>query len=86
MSTNNAVRNKEHFTVLRDSSTYIIPIKIECGEKTCASEPGKFCNMLTLSMTGGGTCHLFGRVFEERGCIARHKKCIESANKNLTNV
>jgi hypothetical protein len=65
---------------------YTIPIKIECGEKTCASEPGKFCNMLTLNVHGGGDCHLFGRVFDEYGWVMRHKKCIESANKNLTNV
>jgi hypothetical protein len=61
---------------------YTIPIKIECSEKTCASEPGKFCNMLTLNMTGGGTCHLFGRVFDANGWIIRHKKCIENSFKD----
>jgi hypothetical protein len=64
---------------------FTIPIKIECGEKTCAAEPGKFCNMLTLNVTGGGTCHLFGRVFDERDgggvWIIRHHLCLEHAKK-----
>jgi hypothetical protein len=38
--------------------------------------------MLTLGATGGGVCHLFGRVFDETGWVARHKDCIKNAKKD----
>ena len=38
----------------------ILCIPIECGEKTCASEPGKFCPQMTISKFGKDySCHLF---------------------------
>jgi hypothetical protein len=37
-------------------------IEIECGEKTCASEPGKFCNLIGSRHFGGiSICTCFSR-------------------------
>jgi hypothetical protein len=36
-----------------------IPIEIDCGETTCASEPGKFCHLFASDMQGNGVCYLY---------------------------
>ena len=53
--------------------------EIECGEKTCASKPGKFCRFFRSSLNGNDKCYLFGRVYpypDEYGWIQRHEGCI----------
>ena len=55
----------------------LIFVEIECGEKTCASEPGRFCQFFISSMNGKDSCFLFGRVFDEDGWIMRHKDCLK---------
>ena len=57
-----------------------ICFEIECGEKTCASEPGKFCRFFNPSLNGKDSCYLFGRVFESDGWIQRHPDCLEWRN------
>ena len=53
---------------------------IECGEKTCASEPGKFCKFLRLGFgQRKQSCVLFGRVDDKDGWIQRHKDCLLEA-------
>lgn len=62
----------------------ILSFAIECGEKTCAKEPGLFCPFLKIGMRGGGSCHFFGSVFEnEEGWIQRHPECLKSAEPIL---
>lgn len=58
---------------------YIIPIKIEFGENTCAKEPGVFCHLLTPSVVQDGACALFGKVFDRDGWIIRHPECMAKA-------
>jgi hypothetical protein len=53
-------------------------MKIECGEETCASEPGKFCHLFRGSLGGKDTCFLFGNLYEGYGWIRRHPQCIEA--------
>jgi hypothetical protein len=56
---------------------------IECGEKTCASEPGKFCQFLILGMgQRKEACVLFGPVDEKDGWIQRHKDCLLNERNN----
>ena len=55
-----------------------IKFEIDCGEKTCASEKGKFCHFLRLSLNGKDSCLLFGPVFDDNtGWIQRHKDCLK---------
>ena len=56
----------------------IIEIKINCGEKTCASSPGLFCRFCNLREI---SCQLFGKLFEEDNWIMRHPNC-KSVKKN----
>jgi len=56
-----------------------IEIVIECGKKTCASKPGRFCKMFSVDIRGGGNCFLFGRLYEEDGWIMRHRLCLQYA-------
>jgi hypothetical protein len=58
-----------------------ITLKIECGEKTCASIPGKFCHFLRISLNGKDSCSLFGNVFDKDGWIKRHPDCLKIAKK-----
>ncbi len=53
---------------------------IECGEKTCASEPSKFCCFLRLGMTKS-ECVFFGMVFDKDGWIQRHEDCLKVTRK-----
>lgn len=62
---------------------YIIPIEIECGEKTCASEPGQYCHLFADDMRGGGVCYLYGKISQNKdGWIERHPRCLETAKKD----
>ncbi len=62
-----------------------IPIEIECGETTCASEPDKFCHLFASDMQGDGVCYLYGKVFQnDEGWIERHPRCLETAVKQKT--
>lgn len=51
----------------------------QCGETTCASEPGRFCRFLQVHPIRDGNCELFGKVFEEGGWIQRHRHCLRDA-------
>jgi hypothetical protein len=53
-------------------------LQIECGEKTCASKPGKFCHLFNGSLGGRDTCFLFGGLYDDSGWIQRDPKCIEA--------
>ena len=54
-----------------------ITFNIECGEKTCASEPGSFCKFFRNTASRDANCALFGKVFcGEDSWIHRHKDCI----------
>jgi len=53
---------------------------INCGEKTCASEPGAFFQFFKASLNGlngKNYCYLFGSVFDDDGWIQRHDKCLK---------
>lgn len=54
-----------------------LEFEIECGEKTCAVEKGKFCRFFRAHFGGKESCYLFGRVFDENGWIQRHPMCLE---------
>lgn len=61
---------------------------VECGEKTCASEPGKFCRFVLTSHFGQQWhCGLFTEIDrrdsvqfrllkEEGGWLMRHAACL----------
>lgn len=56
-------------------------IMIEHGEKTCASEPGKFCRFLGAKSFGTvPVCMLFeNRLLNEKdGWVLRHKDCLNT--------
>ena len=44
----------------------VIKIKIECGEHTCASEPGKFCGYAGTVRMSDPICFLF-HTHDKRG-------------------
>ena len=58
---------------------FTIPVKIECGEKTCASSPGVFCKY--FGYKGLGTrlhCLFFNtRLYTEHGWVQRAASCLE---------
>ena len=57
-----------------------LKIKIECGEKTCASVPGEFCTFLRVDWPGHNpTCHFFGKKLEDTGWVMRCSECLEAA-------
>ena len=59
-----------------------LTFEIECGETTCASEPGEFCRFLTIAgYSGKCICYLFGAVGEKDGWIQRHEDCL---NNNIS--
>lgn len=53
--------------------------EIECGQITCASEPGKFCKFFNADVRDDGNCLFFGKVFAIDGWVMRHKLCVEKA-------
>lgn len=54
---------------------------IDCGENTCASEPGKFCEYMRVSNFGNRwVCHLYDtevREDKDGGWLQRTKQCKE---------
>jgi len=65
-------------------------IEIECGEKTCASEPGKFCRGVLVTHFGSRYCCDFYRGSDgyeeplrdgEDGWLMRCKQCLEKSRK-----
>ena len=59
----------------------IATIKFECGETTCASEPGKFCRFL---IPGGPYCKLFVCGLQYKyptGEFQRCEQCLEECGK-----
>ena len=60
-----------------------LTFEIECGEKTCASEPRKFCRYCSWNMKGVGTCFFFiGQLEKKDGWLMRHPDCIKEAVNN----
>jgi len=60
-----------------------VTVEIECGKTTCASEPGKFCHLLTPSLTSdAGYCQIFGTVQAVDGWIQRDAECMRLAKSN----
>lgn len=56
---------------------------IECGETTCASEPGEFCRFLQYNPFGDdGSCYFFGKVFDKDGWIQRHPECLKMTGES----
>lgn len=63
-----------------------IQIKITCGEKTCASEPGKFCEFMGSRKFGNiPICTLFPSTYEVitdlkeiEGWVQRCEACLNS--------
>lgn len=54
---------------------YTMTFGIECGKKTCAVKPGKFCQFFNLSPDGKD-------VYEdENGWLQRHPDCLSKMNK-----
>ena len=61
-------------------------IQINCGETTCASEPGKFCNFFgTMRFGTSPLCRLFPSendaytpLTEKDGWVQRCEQCISS--------
>lgn len=54
-------------------------LKLEMGEKTCASEPGKFCRMVRSKSWGQKHfCALYETdLFDEGGWLQRCSECKE---------
>ena len=61
---------------------------IECGENTCATDPGKFCKYMHLLLTGDkARCLLFGDLLETsepggRGWMLRCNQCMTLAQES----
>ena len=51
----------------------------ECGEKTCAVEPGKFCRfVLAIAFGTKPICTLYSvQLWEVNGWLWRCEKCLE---------
>jgi len=58
-----------------------ISFYIECGEETCATKEGKFCQFFINTLSQDGKCTLFGKVFDKEGWIQRHKDCIHTTEE-----
>lgn len=69
----------------------ILKLEIDCGETTCATEPGKFCKYFLTSRFGQAFhCQLFSETTDRgsleelkehqsgkfKGWISRHKDCM----------
>lgn len=64
-------------------------LEVDCGDKTCASEPGRFCQYLSTRNFGTESyCRIFGQVdyraspvaleTGEDGWLQRWPDCIEA--------
>jgi hypothetical protein len=58
---------------------YSLDIKIECGDETCAVEPGKFCHLYRGDTFGNTYCYIFGALFDKDGWLQRHPECRKTA-------
>lgn len=57
--------------------TRILAFEINCGEKTCASEPGRFCEFFCDNCFGRPSCFFFGKLRDdEDGWVRRHERCL----------
>ena len=62
----------------------ILRIPVECGEKTCASTPGKFCKYMTYSIVdNGATCQLFGLLSIDNGWVMRAADCVSLGEQTM---
>jgi hypothetical protein len=82
-------------TQLEELKMPTLKLEIECGEKTCASEPGKFCKWLRTARFGSiWTCQIFcecgtildGKIYpdsleEKDGWIQRHPECLKNCSQ-----
>jgi hypothetical protein len=58
-----------------------LEIEVECGETTCASEPGKFCRYARWKLDGSNpNCAMFGRnLYVGRdGWVQRCDECLSA--------
>lgn len=51
---------------------------IECGDITCASEPGKFCRFFQCDVFGKSSCFIFGQLSEKDGWVQKHQDCLNN--------
>ena len=61
-----------------------VSLEINCGELTCAEEPGKFCRFLKWTLNGRASCWLFGETLDDSskklpGWTMRCRSCIDTA-------
>jgi len=64
-------------------STFNITRTIVCGETTCASEPGKFCDYVAARKFGAeAVCTAFEgepiRLYEQSGWLQRCQTCLKA--------
>jgi hypothetical protein len=55
----------------------------ECGEKTCASEPGKFCYFVRVKNFGTSYLCLYydEKLYDNDGWLIRCPKCLNEQRK-----
>jgi len=64
-----------------------LKIKIDCGDKTCSSDKGKFCRFEYASVTGSfPRCDLFDKPLLDKdggimGWLLRCKECLDAEIK-----
>jgi hypothetical protein len=57
-------------------------LDIDCGEKTCASSKGNFCQFFKSNLRNQCVCHIFGVVYpDESGWVQRHPDCLQKTKK-----
>lgn len=61
-------------------------IQIDCGERTCAPEPGVFCRYVRVRKLGTVfSCHLFeSPLKDEQGWLMRCEKCLETFKDDVS--
>jgi len=59
----------------------VLSFEIDCGDKTCASFPGKFCSFCRSTLRGNCTCYFFGALSDVDGWIQRHEECLQNASQ-----
>jgi len=65
-------------------------MRVQCGEKTCAREPGKFCQFLYAKKNGGPLCGLFNQNLleiqkgDKTGWTRRCDPCYNAEYANKT--
>lgn len=65
-------------------TTFTIKVEISCGERTCASEPGVFCQQLGAKSFGTSPCCMFFSVplYQIDGWVQRCSQCIVAESKS----